>query len=822
MKKIKNYKIEIICFIIPIIIMLITCIINKMYPIGNNLLPAYDGYIQYPGFTLYLKKVLLGQESLFYSFKGMLGFNFYATSIYYLFNPTNILCLLANEKNIMQYYTFIIFLKIGLSSITMSKYIKYKYKDSNAITKIMFSCAYALMGYNICYYFNYMYFDVIVLFPLLITGLEKLIYQDNSKMYILILTLSIISNFYIGYMVCIFSLLYFIYIYINLKDKKTKIIKKFIISSLLSGLICSFILLPVIYELLQGKASLYMNEINTNYFDYNHNFINIFYKSMPGSFKTYDIQYGYVNIYVSLLTSILVILYFFNNKFSKKEKITTLVFIMFFLLSISFNLIDYMWHMFQKPIFYPNRYIFTFSFFLITIAIKSYINIENIKIKNLTKIIVAIIFILLSLISALSKDNTDFLNNKLKIVSFVLSSLLLIEYLFLLKEKKYKIIIISLFFLEITYNSILTITNLKFDHNLIYFNNDMQLNNNIIKKINNKTDFYRIEQKNKTIYNTGSFYNYNSISGFSSIRNKRITDFLGKNMDIAVNDDANILYNINNPYLNSILGLKYYIGDNLYVNENYLSLGFMVNKNIYSVKLNNNKFDNTNNIVNSMLNDKIKYTILNNYEFDNTKIVNENNKEYVISKNTKSKIEISGIAPYDGFLMKERLTKNYTYQKLFINDIELTNIELISEPIKIKKNDKYKIIIYSNVTKYEKKYLNWYLYSQESYNSFIKELNKNKLIITNYKKDNNIEGTIISDNKNVLFTSIPYEKGWKVYVDNKKQNYNKCLDTFICLDLEKGHHKIKFTYTPPYLLLGSIISIISLITTIFYIKKNNS
>ena len=132
-KNLKKYLPEILTFIVPILIMLISCIVNKTYPFGKEILPKYDGYYQYAGFTSYYKNVLLGNESLFYSFKGLLGYNFYATSIYYMFNPTNLLCIFSTSENILEYYTFIILLRIGLSGFTMCKYLKYKFKNQSKI-----------------------------------------------------------------------------------------------------------------------------------------------------------------------------------------------------------------------------------------------------------------------------------------------------------------------------------------------------------------------------------------------------------------------------------------------------------------------------------------------------------------------------------------------------------------------------------------------------------------------------------------------------------------------------------------------------------------
>ena len=309
-EKIKKYIPEIISMIIPIIIICIGCLFTNTKPFGEYLLAKYDGLSQYASFTINFKNVLLGKNSLFYSFGGSLGYNFYATSIYYMFNPTNILCLFATKNTITEYYTFLIFLRISLSAFTMCKYLKYKFKNQNNIFYIFFSICYALMGYNVCYFFNYMYFDNVMFFPILMIGLEKLINERKNILYIIMLTISILSNFYIGYMECIFCLIYFIYNYINLEKKDKKIIKDFVISSLLSGFMCMITLIPEILELMQGKLEHFNIDFQTNYFEFNHNYLNFFYKLTPGSMVEYDIKYGTLNIYVSLLVGILVIKYY--------------------------------------------------------------------------------------------------------------------------------------------------------------------------------------------------------------------------------------------------------------------------------------------------------------------------------------------------------------------------------------------------------------------------------------------------------------------------------------------------------------------------------
>ena len=828
-KNLKKYLPEILTFIVPILIMLISCIVNKTYPFGKEILPKYDGYYQYAGFTSYYKNVLLGNESLFYSFKGLLGYNFYATSIYYMFNPTNLLCIFSTSENILEYYTFIILLRIGLSGFTMCKYLKYKFKNQSNLRYIIFSISYALMAYNVCYFFNYMYFDTVVLFPIVVLGLDKLIYERKNRLYIISLTLSIISNFYIGYMVCIFSLLYFIYNIVIYKLDKN-IIKDFIISSLLSGFMCMIIIIPEASELLKGKALLYTSS-KTEYFKFNMNFLNIFYKFLPGSTSNYDLKYGMVNIYVSLFVIILVIKYFFNKKISKKERITTLIFILFFLFSISFNLLDFAWQLFQKPIWYPNRYIFTFSFFLITIAMKEITNITyktNIK-ENL---IIIISFILLTLYSIIS---LKIHNDNLKIISYILGIILILQYTFFLNNKNAKYLLVMLFFIEVTTNAIFTLKIMGKTTTMTQYKTNEEINEKAVKHIkeieNKDNNFYRMELSTSTVHNSPSLLNYNGINHFNSVKNAKTLNFLNK-FNYQVTDDTSVEFNNYNPYLTSLLGIKYINGSKdemyyenvynenpyMYLNKDALSLGYMIyNK---EFKESNSSYQNTENLINSMLNTDIKrYKVIDSFNGKDTEIKEIDNKKYVISK-TSIKIEMEDKASNSMFLIPSRNITFVANYSIFINDDEIKDAVIKQSPIFVNKGDTYKIIIKSNLSKTELNSLKWYQIDYDKYIETINELKKNEFNITKYNKDDHIEGNIdVNNDKNVLLLTIPYDKGWNIYVDDNKVNYDICFDSFICLDLDKGKHNIKMNYVPSGFIVGLIISSLAFIVTIIYIRK---
>lgn len=832
----KKYYIEILAFIIPMVIFLIAIAFAKIYPFGENYIVAYDGSAQYPGFTNILMNVLKGKQSLFYTFKGGLGYNFYATAIYYLFNPTNLLGIFFDSSNTMIFYELIIFLRIGLCGLTMSIYLRKKEKLNKG--RLLFSIAYALMAYNVVYFYNFMYFDTVVLLPLVILGLDKLIEGKSSKTYIIFLTLSIISNYYIGSMVCIFSLLYFIYKYIIIEKKKRKgLIKKFIISSLFSGLMCSIVLIPEFFELVRGKVDLYHQEY-TIYNKWNMDFLSSFYRLSIASYTNRDQINGAPNIYCSLLVLVYTILFFFNKKYSLKERIATLIFICFFLLCFSFNFLDYAWQFFQKPCWYPNRYSFVFSFLLIITAYKAYNHTESIKINN--KLLYLIIGLLILTIIGAAFYEKIYDKNIVKYIFLGLSFICIIEYAFSFKIKLLPFLITTVFLFEIGANTFLSIIEIGYAKKVGVYDetyNEISETFNYIEKIDPiKNNFYRSDSQNWTNINNPGTYNYNGLMVFDSVRNGALMHFLEYYAKYTVVDECSTRFNALNPVFTSMFGFKYIVSANeenyydninddlkykIYKNNEYLSLGFMVNKSFKDIVLQEKEpYENTNEIVNKSLNKDLNllkkeyYTSIEKYTDDENYIYyNPNAGGYVLFEN---------IADKDYFIFHNPNHDNNTSNFMYINgesDIHYNNYT----PYLIKKDTNYAMRFVTNVQKTDKDRLFIYLMDVDAYKSWIEEMKKNQLEIITYKKDNYIKGKInVTKDKTTLFTSIPYDDGWRIFVDGKKVKYNKLLTSFIGLDLTEGEHIIEFNYIPKGFIIGSIISIISLLGTMFYMFKQKN
>lgn len=101
----------------------------------------------------------------------------------------------------------------------------------------------------------------------------------------------------------------------------------------------------------------------------------------------------------------------------------------------------------------------------------------------------------------------------------------------------------------------------------------------------------------------------------------------------------------------------------------------------------------------------------------------------------------------------------------------------------------------------------FYYYDDEAFGEIYEELASQPFLVTSYD-DTHVKGNVTVTDRDYLYTSIPYEKSWKVYVDGKQQEtmalmYGGCLG----VKLTKGEHEVEFVYEPEGLKTGIALSV---------------
>ena len=815
MKKKNIFLIYLLSGLIPLIIFFVCASINDFVPLGKNTINIFDSYTQYSGILLEFKNLLL-KGNIFYSWNGGLGFNFLGTLLYYCASPLNLLSLFANPLNYPYFIAYLTYVRIFLLGLTMCFYLTKR--NTKPLYIVLFSVIYALMGYTATYYYNFLWIDSVIMLPLVMHGLDKLIDGKSPLFYIITLAFTILINFYIGYMICIFALIYFIYRMISVQNRK-KIIKTFIISSLLAGMIGSLSLVPSFFALKTGKAKLYES---VNYSGINRNFTTFFYTLTSGEYSYGDQSYGPAQVYTTIICLVLTVFYFFNKSFSKKEKIATLIILIFFYMSFSVNVLNYAWHFFQRPIWWQSRFSFVFSFFLIITALKSLESIDKIDFKLRYRIIISILFIAACLIGLYFKlqvqDNTPVFTY----IFLGFSLVLFLEEIFL-ADKKFALPLILIFtFLDLSVNTFNSLKQNNRGNDVVFYYGLKENFPKLVDELNsiNNNEFYRMEMADDYLSNDGMYFNYHGLNYFNSVRNMNVI-YLMENLGLKVTDHCHIFLNNFDPTFLSLFNFKYikgkieYLkddGNDIYENPYPLSIGIVGSKNIKHVKINELDYKgNLNNIISGILGYDAKlYRSINKNNFA-LNDVTHNGKYYYLNKDvTQGTIAYSFTADDKYMIMP-----NDRYVTIIVNDKKI-NIDK-SYPI-VNKGDKVQVSfkIYGK-TKEEEIFLN--LLYLDRYDSAMKELSKELLKAYTYTDGHILKGTVnVSKDDSYMFTSVEHEDGMRVYVDGKEITYDIILDTFIGIPLDSGNHTIEIDYTPKGLVPGIILSVIGLVSTVIYLQ----
>ena len=182
MKNTKKILLISLSFLIPFTI--ITTVFYMKGYFTDKLILSSDLRAQYYPLFCYLKDIISGTNSIFYSFNKGVGGTMFGTIFYYISSPLNLLIVFFSKNNIVYFITFLIILKISLCGLTMYIYMTKKYNCRN-FKIVVFSTCYALMGYNLNYFMNIMWLDVVYLTPLVLLGIDLIIKKDNPKLYCL-------------------------------------------------------------------------------------------------------------------------------------------------------------------------------------------------------------------------------------------------------------------------------------------------------------------------------------------------------------------------------------------------------------------------------------------------------------------------------------------------------------------------------------------------------------------------------------------------------------------------------------------------------------
>ncbi len=832
--------------------------IFKLFPFGDTTVLRMDLYHQYgPLFVEFYDRVT-HFKSFLYSWESGGGSSFLGNYFNYLSSPISFLIFLFDRNQVGYAISTLVIVKGVLSAGAFTYFLKKSF-NTHSYTSACFGVFYAFSGYFLAYYWNIMWIDGMIWLPLVALGIEKIINNGKCKTYILSLSILLFSSYYIGYMTCIFSVIYFFVYYIankefsdkiNIYSEKQKPLKtffnnrfvnsvvKFGLSSLFVGVLCACFLIPVYFILQSCSAT---SDSFPSTVEQNFNLIDMLSSHLAGLETTIRSSGDDVlpNIYCGILPTILLPLYLINRKIGLKEKAAYVVMLIFFIVSFDCNILDFMWHAMHLPNDLPFRYSFLYVFILLIISFRCLMKFKGIEYRDIMTTGILLMFLVLYY----QKNPTN------KISGFTIyASLIFIMVwtlvLLVIKKENFSKFVIGITIACMTFCEVI-VTDSKsylFTQEQTPYVEKMDTMSEAVNYLKKKDNgFYRTELTYLNTRMDPCLYNYNGMSTFSSMAYESYSQ-TQYSLGMFGNRINSYTYNTQTPVYNMMYGIKYLIKDSssldlssdyykkiytasgkfqmpIYENKYTLPVAFVTSKAVENWdNSEGNPFDVQEDLIDkstgvSNVFVPVDYVSTDSYNAD-CEEVTQNGTYFVdsIEENTGGSIDITFKSVKNGnvyIYIDSSEIENVNY---YWNDSINTTYQSITEPYildlgKHNAGDEIKASIDLNGVTSNSASFSIYAYNIDNtvLNSAYEMLSLGKMNIKKHS-DTKIEGTINAGYDGYLYTSIPYDEGWTIYIDNHAVKTFEIGDSQLGAAIKQGEHDIKMVYSPKGLTYGLPIS----------------
>ncbi len=814
----KNWIWSALAFGIPFFASVIICAASGVYPFGENCILHVDMYHQYCPFFMQFHEKLTEGGSLLYTWSLGLGSDFLAHYAYYLASPLNWLIVLFPKMYVIEFMTLTIWIKIGLSGLFFFWFLRERfflkdakvgYSKDTVIPALVFATAYAFSGFVAAYYWDIMWMDCVALAPLVVVGLERLVKQQKPALYYISLSIAILSNFYMAYILCVFLVLYFALLFLEQKEGKIRATIRFAWFSLLAGGTGAILMIPEALVLgNSASADSGWPEKAEWYFGWIEELSRLCVIADP-----YTSNKHWPNLYCGVFVMVLLVLYVLNRQITMSQKIPRLFIVVFFLASFANNYLDCFWHGFRFPNSLPGRQSFLFAFIMLMLGFETYCKRKGNYISHMLVAMAVWIVVLAVSAQKTPEDITEPLAFWMTGIFVIAYGLCFIIHRIGSKQMKQmmKGFAFGLALGEIILNMgatgfyILNRTAYLSKHEDYEVLLEMAEADAVSDAPEGGTTFYRVEDTERKTKNDDSLYGYPSGTIFSSVLNIDASHFYQR---VYMEGGKNYYcYNGATPIVSSMLSVKYMLSDNaegenalrsiigssngyyLYENKYCLPLGFMMDE----VSIENWDMEQGKKI--SQIND-LAY-VLGAYE---PMLAYKDVGMVVSPGETKIIIPEDGI--YYGYYDKCTSDNlNVTINDGAVTRFGKTTHHYLFEFGECKAGDEIKI------TNAKNENITFYVYKlnldvvDQAYQTLSQQT-----MVTETFTDTYVKGTIDVTKTGRLVLAITDESGWTLFVDGVETPMQDFKETFISVHLEEGQHTIELKYMSPGLGIGAAVT----------------
>ncbi len=804
-----NRKWMFLAFFLPFAACLGICIGAGVYPFGSNCILHVDMYHQYcPFFTEFLEKLQNG-GSLQYSWKLGLGSDFVSLYAYYLASPLNWLLIFCPKSLVIEFMTLAVLVKIGVCGFSFFLFLKGSYsligKDgrlhrNTAFPALVFSTAYALSGFIAAYSWDIMWLDCVALAPLIVLGLEKLVKEKKPALYYAALSISILSNYYISIMICLFLVLYFLILFLEQQEGRWKALGNFVLYSLLAGGTGAVLLIPEIKILAYTDSSGAGLPEKTEWYFH-------LLSELSRSCVTAEPYLGdehWPNLYAGSFGILLLFLFVMNRKISWKRKLPRLLLAAFFLVSFANNQLDFIWHGFHFPNSLPARQSFLYIFLILTIGFETVRMQKGIKLWHVG-IALALSLALLTG-GALTTEETV-----TEPLCFFLTGAFLVCYVLLFflmrisdrqRRTMFRRFTFCLAIGELIIN--MAVTGFYITDRTAY-RSKMEDYEKLLAQIPEDGAFYRVEDPQRKTKNDDALYGYPSASIFSSLMNLNVSHYY---QSVFMEGGRNFFcYNGATPLTSAMLSVKYILSDSaleespaltlaaqegkqyLYESNFCLPLGYIMPEEVieeWDIS-HHYRVSNLNELA-SLLGAGGDMLIPVSCETEVTRGSTELSPKaegyYFAAYQTCTSDTLTETVSNGRSRTFSKTTHRYLLDLGYCRAGDTITIS----------NGKEEMISFQV-----------YRLDFDAVQAACETLGRQTMKMEAFT-DTQIEGRISVTEAGRLLLTVPCESGWTLYVDGKETKITAFEDAFISVYLEEGEHRIRLVYRTPGLAEGGAVS----------------
>lgn len=845
-----------LCFFVPAIILFVSYAFFGVYPFGKNSVLSLDLNAQYVYYYDYMYDVIAGKESLFYSWSRTLSGEMMGIIGYYVASPFMLSMYLFPREMITEGLLTIMVAKAGMTGLCFGLFLD-KSRHTGRLTTIIISSSYALCSYFITQTMNPMWLDGVMILPIIALAIENLCKKGKFGLLVFALSYGFITNFYIGYMLGIFSAIYFVYYIFAIQTYEDKPFSEraikagiFGISAISAILISMFMILPVVKSLSLGKFEFSDPDYTVTE---NFNIINTFGKLLPNSYDTVRME-GLPFIYTGTTVLVLAICYFAHKKISARERIGSGILLGLMLVFMYIRPVDMFWHGGQMPNWLPYRYSFMISFLLATFAAEAFERLETLKNKVIALSTVGIIGVALYF-ESLNLEKLDGIEVILPAIGIVAFTGI---FLYVLKKDYHNgsiAVALAVFVgVELFFNTITSLD--KADRDIVYstrpsYTDIILPTREVVTEVYNRDEsFFRMEKTFHRAVNDPMALRMYGMSHSSSTLNAKAIMLL---QELGYTSRSHFSrYDGATPVTDDIFGVKYVLnkGEKLllptwyekqfslsdlrelgeleeditvYENDDAMPFAYLGTDEISDVLLMlnpTNPFTNQNDILSALCGERFDVFVPTEYPEQTEKNINK-------SRTTDD---------HDGFKKDKSSNDSYIDFKItakqtgplymYISTKYERKVKVYSDKLDAFALDNSHIAYLGDLERGETVEIRLKLEEEELYAEkfYFYSLDKNMLKTATaalHEKNANttvtrvsgsdLEITCESADGDLLFTTIPYEEGWTAYVDGKKAELSEVLGGLLAVEIPAGNHKIELKFFPAGLKTGLVLTLSGLI-----------